>query len=137
MHSFRTPSGNALGHPRFHVLCRRRINRTEVLDDLPSLGCTEIITEQQNNVKTAFLTKEDQNEALHRILRTDYGHQVIEMLENGRNEIVLKSSMRNLMPDLMMARVSKGNQIENESVISTVLILGKGNFPRCRHFQFR
>jgi hypothetical protein len=117
--------GLAVGHPRYHVLCRKGINAVEILEDLPSLGCTEIVTEHLRNTKSAFRSREEQNEALHRILMTDYGRHAINQLERGRDEIVLRSAMRNLMPNLLMTRVAHGNRIETDvPVISCLLILG-------------
>lgn len=117
-------SGSAYGHPRFHVLCNLNSNLVQILKDLPHLGCTEAVTEQLRNTKTAFYTRMDQNRALHNILTSPIGHQAINMLNEGRNEVVLKIATSLFMPELKMTRVAHGNRLETVGAVSAVLILG-------------
>lgn len=116
--------GSALGHPRFHVLCNVNFNRAEILEDLAHLGCTEEVTKQLGNTKTAFQSHGDQNQALHNILTSPIGHQAIKKLNEERDEVVLKIATSQFMPELKMTRVSHGNRLETVDASSAVLILG-------------
>ena len=115
-----------VGHPRYHVLCSRKYNKAEIVNDLESLGCTEVVTEQQGNTKTAFLTRQDQNKVLHEILTSEQGRRAIDQLNEGQQEVILRTptSQLNENRNLMMARVQNGNRIEDKPANSTVLILG-------------
>lgn len=116
--------GSAVGHPLFHVLCKKE--STEVIQhaDLPFLNCTDAITKRQGNRKTAFQTKRDQQMALHEILASQVGKQALDQLNSGRDEVVLKMNVANFMPGLMMTEVSNGNRQAKSNAISVVLILG-------------
>lgn len=118
--------GNLVGHPRYHVLCTRNFNKADIINNIQSLGCTEVVTDQQGNTKTAFLNREDQNRTLHEILTASYGKEALELLNHGHNEIVLKTSVNIFKENrnLNMAVVQHGNQIEQKPARSTVLILG-------------
>ena len=115
-----------VGHPRYHVLCSKLHNKAEIINNLESLGCTEVVTEQQGNRKTAFLTREDQNRVLHEILTSPQGKNAINQLNDGTREIVLRTPISTLTQNrnLMMAVVENGRRLEDKPAVSSVLILG-------------
>ncbi|KAL7028603.1 hypothetical protein ACKWTF_005916 [Chironomus riparius] len=119
-------STHLVGHPRFHVLCSKNYNKAEIINNLNSLGCTEVVTDQQGNTKTAFLTREDQNRTLHEILTSSYGRRALELLNQGRNEVILKIATNELTVNrnLMMAVVRVGKQLETKPANALVLLLG-------------
>lgn len=114
-------SPHLIGHPRYHVLCHRDCNKAEVIENFESSGCTEVVTEQQGNTKTAFLSREDQNRELHEILTSPKGRQAINQLNDGQIEVILKTPASK---GLMMSRVVNGEKIEEKPANFTVLILG-------------
>lgn len=114
-------SPHLVGHPRYHVLCRRDCNKAEIVEHLELLGCTEVVTQQQGNIKTAFLTRQDQNRELHEILTSPEGRQAINRLNQGELEVILRTPASK---GLMMSRSVKGSTGEEIPAKSTVLILG-------------
>ena len=119
-------SPHLVGHPRYHVLCSQNHNKAEILDNLESLGCTEVVTEQQGNTKTAFLNQEDQNRVLHEILTSEQGRQAINRLNEGETEVILRTPTSQLTKNryLMMSIVKNGTKMQDKPANSTVLILG-------------
>lgn len=114
------------GHPRFHVLCRSNTNLIKIIEELPTLGCTEAVTQHLMNTKTAFQNKDDQNQVLHEILSSDLGREALNLLNNGRNEVLLRVSTNALHKNknLMMTQVTDGNRLSTTPATSLVLILG-------------
>jgi hypothetical protein len=114
------------GHPRYHVLCNKNFDKFTILSDLPSLGCTEAVTEAMGQTKTAFLSKADQNACLHDILTTKPGREAIQLLNQGQNEVLLRVAVDQLprSHNVRMMEVVRGDQMEEQPVRSVVLILG-------------
>lgn len=119
-------STHLVGHPRFHVLCSKNYDKAMIINNLNTLGCTEIVTDQQGNRKTAFLTREDQNKTLHEILTSPYGNRALEMLNKGANEVLLKIATNKLIQNrnLRMTIVELGRQLETKPANALVLLLG-------------
>lgn len=132
--------GPGYGHPLDHVLCNSSANLAEIIEDLPHLGCTEAVTKHLANTKTAFQSKKDQAELLDKILKSKTGQNVIEMLNNGRDEVVLRIETSGLMPELKMTKVTDGERLETVDVVSAVLILGhhvnkpENSYPHTKTF---
>lgn len=116
--------GSAVGHPRHHVLCRMD-GSVHVLQNLDSLGsCADLVSGRTGSLKSAFLTRDDQNRSLKIILQSPEGRRAINQLNDGQNEVVLKPMLRNLMPGLMMSVTVAGERKRIVPANSAVLILG-------------
>jgi hypothetical protein len=119
-------AGSAVGHPRFHVLCKKENGQVSIVDDDFSTECTDVLTERLGNWKTAFQNKSEQNRALHEILTMPCGKQAIEMLNDGAQEVILRVPANQLIENrnLFMTEVANGKRMGTREISSFVLILG-------------
>jgi hypothetical protein len=108
------------GHPRYHVLCNPNFDKMTIINDLPHLGCTEAVTQQLHNTKTAFLNKADQNARLHEILVSTTGREAVRLLNTGAREVLIRAPVNGLR----MVQVSDGERLSEQPASSIVLILG-------------
>ncbi|KAG5685006.1 hypothetical protein PVAND_014209 [Polypedilum vanderplanki] len=102
------------------------VTQFTILSDLPSLGCTEAVTQHLGNTKTAFLSKHDQNSCLHDVLNTPTGKEAMRLLNSNRNEILIRAPVHELSNNnfLRLVEVVHGDRLEEQQASSVVLILG-------------